>query len=246
MSDEQKAGGDEQLTGGATAGGDIVGGDKRTIQTAGGAYSEGTISTGDDFVGRDQIIYNYQLDIEKLVEVLREALPEDDPTPQRLRQTLQGFQHYHHQLYEWKELHNCLNDILFVLDQFLREVDRLDISGQPARPRDLLRGWRPIAQKVAVLLEWAATIQYIGPEPYTTLPDGSLRGPKWAVELRIAQNRLDDLLEGEALDTSALYDAAYDFNDTADRHMFLADKQLRNTAAELYNLSRVVLGGVDQ
>jgi hypothetical protein len=244
MTDEQKPDANIQVEGqttigggviaGATAGGDVVAGDKQTVQTGGG-----------QFVGRDQVIntYNYQLDVDKLVAALRQSLPDDDPTPQRLRQTLEGFQHYHHRLYEWKELHNYINDVLFVLDQFLREVERLDASGQPGQPRDLLRRWRPVGQKVTLLLEWAAAVKYIETEPFAALADGSMRGPKWAVELQIARAQLDELLDQAELDITALYDAAYDFNDAADRHMFLADKQLRDTAAELYNLSRVVLGG---
>jgi hypothetical protein len=218
----------------------------RQIDTDGGSYFEGDIDTdGGDVIGGDKII-NYQLDIEKLVEVLRQSLPDDDPTPQRLHDTLQGFQHFHSQLFEWKELHNYLNDILYVLDQFTREVERVDAGGQSGNPRALTRLWRPIVQKLLLLLDWAGTVHYIHDTPYIEQEDGSLQGPKWAVELQIARIQVDEALKPDTFDFFILYDAAFEFNGAVDRHMYLADKKLRDTAGELYNLSRIVLGSVDQ
>jgi len=218
----------------------------RRIDTDGGAYFEGDVDTdGGDVIGGDKII-NYQLDVEKLVEVLRQSLPDDDPTPQRLRDTLQGFQHFHHQLFEWKELHNYLNDILYGLDQFTREVERLDAGGRAGNPRALARQWRPIAQKLRLMLDWTGTILYIHDTPYVEQEDGSLQGPKWAVELQIARVQVDEALKPDTFDFFTLYDAAFEFNGAVDRHMYLADKKLRNTAGELYNLSRIVLGSVGE
>ena len=72
-----------------------------------------------------------------MVDTLKQALPANDPLPDRLVAALQNFKHYHSRLWEFKELHNCLNDVVFVLDQFSREVERLDAAGQKGDVRTL-------------------------------------------------------------------------------------------------------------
>jgi len=214
----------------------------RPLNTSGGSYVAGGVSAGGNFVGRDSITNNYQLDIDKLVAALRQSLPADDPAPQHLLETLQQFQVFHQQLYEWTELHNCLNDVVITVDQFAREVERMDATGQPGDARRLTRQWRPVAGKVDILLDLAGTVSHITSTPFARLPDGGMRGPAWAVQLQAARQRLDELLAAGATDPAELYDAATGFVDAAGRHMYLADKQLRDAAAELYNLSQVVLG----
>lgn len=215
--------------------------ERPVVDTDGGAYIGDDVSVqGGDFVGRDKIVNYYQLDIERLMEALRAALPADDPTPQHLLDTLEQFRTFHEQLYEWKELHNYLNDILYVVGQFVREVERLDAQGLPGDARALARLWRPVTQKVGLLLEWARGIKHIS-APLSETPEG-LRGPRWAVELAASRRRVDEVLKPTEFNLHALYDAAYDFVDSAERHMYLADKALRETAGELYTLSRMVLG----
>ena len=52
-------------------------------------------------------------------------------------------------------------------------------------------------------------------------------------------------LFAESLPTlAAIYDATYAFSDAAEKHMYLADKQLRDAAGELYELSNALLGSV--
>lgn len=182
-----------------------------------------------------------ELDVEKAIDVLQQTLPADDPTPQRLRQLLDNFQDFHNRLFEWKELHNYLNDVVFVMDQFAREVERLDARGESGNPRLLARLWRPVTRKVMLLVDWAATVQYID-SPLVSLPDGARQGPRWAIELQVAQTRIDEVFKSDEFDVESLYDATYDFTDVAERHLYLADKQLRDTAGDLYALSRVVLG----
>ena len=202
----------------------------------------GQIQAGGDIVGGDKIENYLQLDVEKLVRVLREAMP-NDPAPEHLQEALNDFQLFHVRLFEWKEVHNYLNDVIYTLDQFSREVERLDASGATPEVRRMRRMWRPVAQKVELLLEGAATLKHIGPA-FVRLESGGMQGPRWAVELEAARARLDELLAMEALNAAALYDSTYDFSDIASRHMYLADKQLRDTASELFNLSRIVLGSV--
>ena len=212
----------------ASVSGDVTGRDK--------------LVQGDDVKG-NKIVNYYQLDIQKLLDALRQALPAGDPTPTHLLEMLQGFDRFHTQLYEWKELHNALNDVIFVFDQFAREVERRDAIGQAGDVRSLSRLWRPVEQKVSILMEFAANIKYIGP-PFVALPDGGSQGPEWAIELRTAADRVQQLFEPNGFDAAAVYDATYAFGDAAEKHMYLADKRLRDTAVELYNLSHRVLGSL--
>ena len=203
---------------------------------------------GGDVVGRDKVtqvqgnqINTYlQIDLAQLAATLKQALPANDPLPDRLVAALQDFKQYHARLWEFKELHNALNDVVFVLDQFAREVERLDAAGQTGSARALARLWRPVDQKVDLLITFAAGVQYIG-APLVER-NGGWQGPAWAIELQSAAQRLNELLTPSDYDFTALYDATNTFSDAADKHLYLADKQLRDTAGELYNLSQQLLG----
>lgn len=219
--------------------------DSQPVNTQGGQYFQGDIHAQEgDVVGRDKIVQYYQqIDLQKLVEVLKQHLPEGDPMPDHLVETLKSFKRFHSQLHEWKELHNLLNDILFTQAQFTREIERVDATQEKPNLRALDRLWRPVGQKILLLLEWSATVHTIAEKPFQQLPQG-LEGPAWAVELQVAKTRLDGLVEASQVDFNDLYDAAFDFLDTAERHMYLADKQLRETATQLDTLSRIVLGSL--
>jgi hypothetical protein len=201
-----------------------------------------------DLVGRDKItqvqgdqINTYiQIDLPQLLETLKQALPENDPLPDRLVNALKDFKHYHSRLWEFKELHNALNDVVFVLDQFAREVERLDAAGQTGNARALARLWRPVDQKVDLLIEFARNLQHIGTP--LSQHNGSWQGPAWAIELQSTAQRINDLLAPSDYDFTALYDATNTFSDAVDKHLYLADKQLRDTAGELYHLSQQLLG----
>lgn len=219
--------------------------DPKEINTGGGAVSGGDIQTGGgDFVGRDQYIQYYPLDIPKLVAALKETLPSDDPAPQHLLETLQSFQHFHRRLYEWKEVHNYYNDITTALGQFSREIERLEASREEIDSRALKRLWRPVAQKVGLLLDWSAQVQFISETPFEQSSEG-LKGPPWAVEICVTKSQMDELLQRSIVEILDLYDATFDFLDVAEKNLYLADKQLRETAGEIYNLSRIVLGSLE-
>jgi len=208
-------------------------------------------SIGGDVVGRDKVtqvqgdqINTYiQLDLAKLMETLKQALPDNDPLPDRLVNALHDFKRYHTRLWEWKELHNALNEVIFVFDQFSKEVERRDASSNLGDVRALRRLWHPVDQKVELLLDLATKVQRIG-SPLVTLPDGSRQGPPWAIELASVTDQLKHLFEEGVPTLDNLYEATYAFSDAAEKHMYLADKQLRDTAGELYNLSNALLGGV--
>lgn len=215
-------------------------------QPAGGTHIAGDANLEDgDFVGRDKVIQNIQnvnIDIEKVIAALQRSLPENDPTPQRLLDTLQKFQQYHVALHEWKELHNFLNDVLHEFGQFATQIAPLEWSNERPDSRLLLRRWRPISQTVNALLEWGKGIQYIG-APFLKSDQG-LQGAAWAIDMYIAEENLERLLKTPDVDTNALLDAHSEFDEKAQTHMYLADKKLRETADELYNLSCVVLGNL--
>ncbi len=220
-----------------------------------GAHIQGDLSvSGGDFVGRDQI--NYGLDVNELVAALRRAFPDNDPRPQRLAEVLQRFEHYHNTLHEWKELHNALDEIINTFGQFLALVERLNVEPGDIHIESLQAAWRPVAVRVELLLEFAAHIQQIG-TPYAITPTG-VCGERWAVELASLRTQLNQRLGMEGSHRPPkqlrqrlgflpswwpeLYELAHSFNDAAYRHMHLADKQLRQTATELYLLSRQAFG----
>lgn len=208
-------------------------------------------SIGGDVIGRDKVmqvqgdqINNYiQLDLAKLVETLKQALPDNDPLPERLVNALQDLKQYHTRLWEWKELHNALNDVIFVFDQFSKEVERRDAAGNLGDVRALKRLWRPVDQKVDLLLDFATQVQHIG-SPLVTQPDGSRQGPPWAIELASTTDQLKQLFDEGVPTLDNIYEATNAFSDAAEKHMYLADKQLRDTAGELYNLSNALLGSM--
>ncbi len=212
-----------------SVGGDVTGRDKIT-QVQG------------DAVQGDKIVNLVQLDVQKLVETLKQALPDDDPLPAHLVRTLREFRDYHARLYEWKEVHNVLNDVIFVFDQFSREVERRDASGQPGDLRSMARAWRPVKQKIDLMRSTALTLQVIE-SPLVESAAGR-QGPAWAIEILAAAERLADLLDDAQMNFNGLYDATYALSDVAEKHMYLADKSLRETAGELYNLSNLLLGSL--
>jgi len=222
----------------------MVESDSQNIQTGGGAYNKGDVATGGgDFVSRDKIVQNIQLDIPKLLAALRESLPSGDPAPQHLLEVLKKFQFFHTRLHEWKKLHGCMNNILNDQGQFIQEVDRLEMTGKTPDASVLKRLWRPVGQKAAILLDWSATVQFIAAPPFRLMSEG-VQGPPWAVEIYMARKRLEELLDVAPVNVNELSDAAYDFVDVVERYMYQADESLRDTADELYDLSQVVLGGL--
>lgn len=218
--------------------------ESKQTDTGGGAYVKKSVKTnGGDFVGRDQ--HNYGLDIDKLIEALKQALPAHDPTPEILRKTLREFQDYHTRLYEWKKLHNYLNEIVVVLPQFALQVERLHDKQQLNEPSIIAPFWRVIGGKIEPFLAWASEIKSIG-KPLNILENGDLQGEVWAIEVYIFSNRIDFLLVRQNFDSEALLEAVGEFGQIASKHMFLTDDKLRETAEELFNLSRIALGSVNR
>ena len=208
------------------------------------------------FVGRDQYV---GLKVEELVAALRQAFPTGDTRPERLGQLLDEFRAYHAKLYEWKELHNALNKIIDAFDQYAGRVESSYIEKNPLKPSLYRDAWRPVNRNVDDMLDWAQTIQYIG-QRYQALANDRLEGERWAVDIKAKR---DDLIahfqRGQAIEQSTnfqrlfqpnsaqewlrqLYDLTHEFEDAIKRYMSQADNQLRETASNLYGLSKQAFG----
>lgn len=130
-----------------------------------------------------------------LSNVLNNALSPDDPELASVKSLLKQLRHFYEKLYEWKELHNHLDEIINIFAQFSKQVDRLATAGEPIE--DMYRldeSWQPIYRRMNKFLSWSEQdIKYIG-EPYALLDDGSRRGEKWAVELAMQHDVINALL----------------------------------------------------
>jgi len=231
-----------------------------------GTTIQGSVGTqGGDFIGRDQV--NVGLNVQDLVAALRQAFPAGDPRPEQVRQALLRFNSYHQALYEWKELHNALDEILNALAPFMAQMERAQASAQELDLEDLRSLWRPVSPRVDALLDFGQHIQHIG-KAY--LPGQTATGEKWALELadlRRAIIRLLGIPLAGAADAPGLvasrtgslqrfglllgarpdwwpplYELTQNFNSAAYLQMHLADKKLRDTATELYILSKSIFG----
>jgi len=225
--------------------------------------SQGDITVGQDIVGGNKIVTTHiGLNVQELVEALRQIFPSGDTRPERLGQLLDEFRAYHAKLYEWKELHNALNTIIDAFDQYAGRVESSYTEKKPLKPSVYREAWRPVNRGVDDMLDWAQTIQHIG-KRYQALAGDRLEGERWAVDI---QARRDDLVKqfqrGQAVEQSMrgsvfqrlvqvdpaqewlrqLYDLTHEFEDAIKRYMSQADKQLRETATDLYDLSRQAFG----
>lgn len=210
-----------------------------STNTGGGASVQGNASAGRDFVGRDQLninLFGKDADPAKATEVIQKILSAGDLNPQKFSALMDYFSRFHGQLADSKELHNALNDLVMSLDQFKLSVERAYLRGKALDLFELRQNWRPVGQKIQILLDFAAVVNSIIPQPFAIVDEG-VQGPGWAVEVYTASQRINELLGQKKPDRDELYDATFDFNDVVERHMYLADKQLRGIALSLCLLS---------
>lgn len=197
----------------------------------------GPVHTGSGDI--NYIVNNFGLAYQEL----RKALPEDHPAIQSLRESLASLATYHELINEWKELHNLLQELLTAMDQFHAEVQRLYDLSAIGDVKSLRRQWRPCQQRIRVLVGFARDIKLIWAEPYRE-ENETLRGPAWAVEIVLRQRDLEDMLGREECDVDPMYELIVDFHDTCYTHLYLADKNLRDAAGDLYLLSSRILAKV--
>jgi len=227
--------------------------------------------SGSEVAGRDNIKGFSGKDVNQLMETLLKHFPKGYlQNPLELDKTLTDFRNYHEKLHEYKELHNAVNDIQIAFEQFRTEVDRANSLKSPPKLSVLRERWRPVSMNVVALLNWSQTIKNIG-KPFQVLEDKSKSGEIWAIQFSELQGRINEHLgmtdqlgvggsSKKEMDYPSqmqilafqrlgkeipwwetLSELTSSFQDISSHHMNSADKQLRQTAQELFNLSNKAL-----
>lgn len=210
-------------------------------------------------------------EVSQIIETLLKHFPERYlKNPLELDKTLSEFRLYHEQLHEYKELHNAINEILVAFEPFRAEIDRSNSRRLIPKLSFLKDLWRPVSMSVVALLNWSQKINHIG-KPFKVLEDKSRSGEDWAIQFSGLQSRVNEHLgmidssgtsgtpKKEVEYPSPMQIVAYqrlgteipwwemlleltsEFQHTSSHHMNSADKQLRQTAQELFNLSNKAL-----
>lgn len=200
-----------------------------------------------------------------------EVLSANDPRLQGVDSLLTEFRQHYERLWEWKELHNHLDETLNVFGQYAAQVERFADRNEPIDLDPLNISWQPVQRRIIVLLTWAEQdLRHIG-EPYQVLDNGARKGEKWAIEVAELHQALDVYLQENPTQQAAAAPTRRrrfgDFFGSEDRrqvvvwqawwrglreltrscdnalktHMFMADKELRKTAMALYDLSKEAL-----
>lgn len=236
----------------STVGGDVTGRDKiaagaNVVQAEAGAAV--SISTG---LTPEQVTDLIDVILRNFSRVPVSQLADE------VDNTLHQFRTYHEQLYEWKELHNILSEILRTFDVFRIQAERLQSSEEL---EDLWRAWQPVEQQVEIMLDWAKGIQHIG-TPYQELPNRT-EGEDWAVKINALRNDIKHNLRQSLTSTTergflhkltrpqgsflfSFRELISNFYNAIVTFLHRADKNLRDTASQLSNLSKGVLGDKGQ
>ena len=226
--------------------------------------------SGSEVAGRDNIKGFSGKDVNQLMETLLKHFPKGYlQNPLELDKTLTDFRNYHEKLHEYKELHNAVNDIQIAFEQFRTEVDRANSLKSLPKLSVLRERWRPVSMNVVALLNWSQTIKNIG-KPFQIMENKSKSGEDWAIQFSELQSRINEHLgvsdqlgvsESSKKEISypsqtqilafrlgteipwweTLSELTSSFQDISSHHMNSADKQLRQTAQELFNLSNKAL-----
>jgi len=210
-------------------------------------------------------------EVNQIIETLLKHFPKGYlHNPQELDKTLSDFRLFHEQLHEYKELHNAINEILVAFEPFRAEIDRANSRRTLPKLSNIRDMWRPVSMCVIELLNWSQNIKHIG-KPYQVLENKSKVGEDWAIqfgELRIRINEHLGLIDQLGIGGTSKRETEYpsqmqllafqrfgteipwweslseltsSFQHTSSHHMNSADKQLRQTAQELFNLSNKAL-----
>lgn len=210
-------------------------------------------------------------EVKGIIETLLKHFPQKYlDNPGELDKTLSEFRLFHEQLHEYKELHNAVNDIQIAFGQFRVEMERANSLRSLPKLSVLRDRWRPVSMNVITLLNWSQTIKNIG-KPFQILEDKRKSGEDWAIQFSELQARINEHLgisdqlgvsgfsKKETDYPSQMQIIAYkqfgteiqwwetlseltsSFDDITSHHMNSADKQLRRTAQELFNLSNKAL-----
>lgn len=205
-------------------------------------------------------------EVNQIIETMLKHFPKGYlQNPGELDKTLSEFRLFHEQLHEYKELHNAINEILIAFEPFKAEIDRANSRRVLPKLSFLRDQWRPVSMTVIALLNWSQNIKNIG-KPYQVLENKSKAGEDWAIQFSELQSRINEhlgmidqfgvkeinypsqmqILAYQRLGTEipwweTLSELTSSFQHTSSHHMNSADKQLRHTAQELFNLSNKAL-----
>jgi len=218
----------------------------------------------------DNRMHQQGLNIEELKTVLEDAFTDkDDPRitqVQRAFGEIQQMQQTQQTLYEWKELHNALDDIITSFAPFSSEVNRADRKNEIPSITSLRDLWYAVSEKIDALLDFASKVDLIG-KRYKE-ENENITGEIWAVKI---SNLRTDINLQLALDKKSRFDATVnrsvsivdksmlhvgikphwwkklvehsnEFNHAVANQMHYADKKLREKATELYSISMSVFG----
>lgn len=226
-----------------------------------GSYFEGEATLeGGDLVGRDQHVGLNGAEIRQLFETLLKYFPRGYLHPTQLDKVLNQFRQYHEQLKEWKDLHDALDRLIIAFDPYKVEVQASDRTRKVPRAKDIRALWFPVSQQVSALLEFAKGIKSIG-QQFQVLEDGSKVGIKPAIDLDKFCLAIDELMEAPPTFLQCLsfrfmgVDVGWwrqicrlvgEFDHVVTQQMSLVDRQLRDTATELYHLSTLTLWSQEQ
>lgn len=139
------------------------------------------------------IINKYGLDSNDLIIII-DTLFKNNPKPQQLRVAIKQFQIYQNTLWEWKELHNDLDDILLKFDPFDLEIKRVERDKRLPQLDYLKNVWGKVCLSVDVLMDFSTRIQYIG-KCYEESSQGIKLGEPWAIKINALRLQIDHKLE---------------------------------------------------
>ncbi len=207
------------------------------------------------------------LNVQKLAINVFES---DDPQLHQLTDLLQQVRQYNERLAEWKELHNRMNNILLAYDIFSKQVERIDARGEKIELGMLQLSWKSTYQQITESLEWAGNINYIGiPFKITNNEitgmkwaidmknlgefiqnhlwrnNKVLSSSNWWVTLHHLWRNSFDGRFGKVSSSSnwwvTLRENTHNLDSAIKQHLTDADKKLRETVGELYDLSAKAL-----
>jgi hypothetical protein len=179
------------------------------------------------------------------IQALAEEITAVDPRRGAgLTSLVEQFQRYNQQMVEWKELHRQMNFLLTVFDPFRKQVERFDARPERFDFGTLEASWQTVHLFIGQLLRWAMTISLIGPRYREA--GSELSGVEWAVRLGTIDSGIRrHLSERPPRPTSnpddvwwrRLREETSELEDAIKQTLFLADEELRKTAADLFDLS---------
>jgi hypothetical protein len=230
---------------------------KKQVNT-GNSYVEGSANLkSGDFVGGNKNVGLSPDNVIELINTIGKNLAPSYRDPILLDDALQKFQSYHHALHEWKELHNAIHNIKIAFDQYDEQVNRIKSKQVTPSLTNLRLLWKPVSRAINGCIDFSKTIKIIG-VPFKE-HDGQLQGERWSVEIVASRNDLEKILNQENTAHLSIFtfnitsiigakpkwwhnflDLNGDFKSTVDYHLDWCDKNLREAATNLYNLSEIV------